>query len=154
MYNWIIHWRLYSEEDSKKLIGFLSKLKEKSLSFLGDRFRGNDQEKIAEFSKKEYHKIIGLFDDEVVAFGYLWENKDYPNIPSLGIIIRDDWQGKGIGQLLMLRLIGLGEKLKVKAIYISVHPDNKVAVHIYKKLGWKITGKREDSPKLEMLREL
>jgi len=153
MLRYVIEWKRYDEGDSEKMLLFLSKLGTNSLKFF-DRYVGTDEEKIVEISKEEYHKIIGLVDDEIIAFGYLWENENYPNVPSLGIVIRDDWQGKGIGQLLMLRLIGLGEKLKVKAIYISVHPDNKVAVHVYKKLGWKITGKREDSPKLEMLRGL
>ena len=149
----MIEWRPYHREDSKKTLLFMSKLGSESLRFF-DRYDGSDKEKLAEISKGTYHKIIGLVNDEIIAFGYLWENDNYPNIPSLGIAVRDDWQGKGIGQQLMLKLIELGKKLQVNGIYLSVHPDNKVAIHIYKKLGWKVIGKRKDSPKLEMLREI
>lgn len=151
MYKAVIGCRPYKKTDEERMLRFLSSLKADSLKFF-DRLKGDNP--IVELSKEEYHKIIGLLDSEIVAFGYLWENKNYPNIPSLGIVIRDDWQGIGIGQWFMSQIIGLGKILKVKAIYLSVHPDNHVAVHIYKKLGWKVIGKRKDSPKLEMLREL
>lgn len=152
MYKWIIEWRSCNKKDSEKMAGFLSKLGVNTIRFF-DRYEG-ETNPIAEISKEEYHKIIGVVNNEIIAFGYLWDNKDYPDVPSLGIVVRDDWQGRGIGQILMLKLIELGKELKVKAIYLSVHPDNRVAIHIYGKLGWKVIGKRKDSPKLEMLREL
>ena len=133
------------------MLVFLSSLKADTLKFF-DRLKGDNP--IVELSKNEYYKIICLVDDEIVGLGYLWENDNYPNIPSLGIVVRDDYQGKGIGQALTYELIELGQSLRIKAIYLSVHPDNHVAVHIYKKLGWKVIGKRKDSPKLEMLRDI
>lgn len=143
-------WRRYRKKDSKKMTEFLSKLGVDTIKFF-DRFEGSNP--ITELSKEEYRKIVGVLNGEIIAFGYLWENDNYPDIPSLGIVIRDDWQGKGVGQHLMLKLIDLGIKLKTKGIYISVHDNNKSAIHIYRKLGWKVIGKRKDSPKLEMIRE-
>jgi len=73
----------------------------------------------------------------------------------LGICVRDDYQGKGVGCELMARLLELVKNEYFQSIYLRVLTRNLRAVHIYEKYGFRKTrimpygdvwrGKRFDS---------
>jgi putative acetyltransferase len=55
--------------------------------------------------------------------------------------VRDDWQGKGVGTLLMQAVIDLADRwLNLRRLELDVYTDNEPAVRLYKKFGFEIEG--------------
>jgi putative acetyltransferase len=71
----------------------------------------------------------------------------HPHIPrrahaaSLGMAVRDDWQGKGIGAALMTAAVDLADRwLNLTRLELNVFIDNEPAVRLYQKFGFEIEG--------------
>ena len=60
---------------------------------------------------------------------------------SIGMAVRDDWQGKGVGTALMGAALDLADNwLNLRRIELSVYVDNSAAVALYKRFGFEIEG--------------
>ena len=88
--------------------------------------------------------FVACIDDEVVGQSGL---HTFPNRPrrrhvgQLGMAVRDDWQGKGVGTALMQAMIDLADNwLNLLRLELEVYTDNEPAVRLYKKFGFKIEG--------------
>jgi L-phenylalanine/L-methionine N-acetyltransferase len=71
----------------------------------------------------------------------------FPNHPrrrhvgQLGMAVRDDWQGQGVGTALMAAAIDLAEKwLNLSRLELEVYVDNEPALRLYKKFGFTLEG--------------
>jgi putative acetyltransferase len=71
----------------------------------------------------------------------------FPNRPrrrhvgQLGMMVRDDWQGKGVGAALMRAALDLADRwLNLSRLELEVYTDNEPAVRLYKKFGFTIEG--------------
>jgi putative acetyltransferase len=63
------------------------------------------------------------------------------HVGSIGMAVRDDWQGKGVGTALMEAALDLADNwLNLTRIELRVYTDNSVAVALYKKFGFEIEG--------------
>lgn len=63
------------------------------------------------------------------------------HVANLGMAVRDDWQGKGIGSALMRAAVDLSEQwLNIERIQLDVYTDNEPAVRLYQKFGFVIEG--------------
>lgn len=51
------------------------------------------------------------------------------------IVIRDDYQGQGVGAELLRRMVLLARRMKVKKIVATFQPDNEVAIRLFRRLG-------------------
>lgn len=59
----------------------------------------------------------------------------------IGMGVRDDWHGNGIGTALMQAAVDLADNwLNLTRLELSVFVDNPAAIHIYKKFGFEIEG--------------
>ncbi|MGE7919101.1 N-acetyltransferase family protein [Viridibacillus sp. NPDC093762] len=76
-----------------------------------------------------------LFEENNQGYGYIDDNT-----PELGIAVCENGRGKGIGTLLMNKIIQLAMAEGYKSISLSVDPDNSDAVHIYNKIGFQEYG--------------
>jgi putative acetyltransferase len=57
--------------------------------------------------------------------------------------VRDDWQAKGVGTVLVQAAIDLAEKwLNISRIELDVFADNDPAIRLYQKFGFKTEGRR------------
>jgi L-phenylalanine/L-methionine N-acetyltransferase len=63
------------------------------------------------------------------------------HVGQLGMVVRDDWQGKGVGTALMQAAVDLADKwLNLERLELDVYTDNEAAVRLYKKFGFVIEG--------------
>ncbi len=71
----------------------------------------------------------------------------FPNRPrrrhvgTIGMAVRDDWQGKGVGTALMQAAVDLADKwLNLTRLELEVYTDNAPAIRLYEKFGFTIEG--------------
>ncbi len=63
----------------------------------------------------------------------------------LGMSVRDDWQGRGIGTALLAAAIDLADNwLNLRRIELTVYTDNAEALALYRKFGFEIEGTLAD----------
>jgi putative acetyltransferase len=93
---------------------------------------------------EDFFSLVACIDDEVVGQLGL---QTYPHRPrrrhagDIGMMVRDDWQGKGIGTALTQAAIDLAEKwLNLERLEIQVYTDNAPAIHLYEKFSFAIEG--------------
>ncbi len=72
----------------------------------------------------------------------------HPNIPrrahvgEIGMAVRDDWQGKGVGTALMQAAVDLADRwLNLRRLELQVYTDNEAGIRLYKKFGFVVEGK-------------
>ncbi|MBK8047005.1 MAG: GNAT family N-acetyltransferase [Anaerolineales bacterium] len=51
------------------------------------------------------------------------------------IVVRDDFQGQGVGQELLRRMVLLAKKMRVKTIVAIFEPDNEGAIRLFRELN-------------------
>jgi putative acetyltransferase len=88
--------------------------------------------------------LVACVDDEVVGSLGLetsptrWRMR---HVGSIGMAVRDDWQGKGVGTTLMEAALDLADNwLNLTRIELRVYVDNSAAVALYKNFGFEIEG--------------
>jgi len=82
-----------------------------------------------------YITVCSLCLNEIVGFAFIkLKNRYYGE---LGIGIRDDFQGMGLGSKLMDNLIKLAQREGLKKIRLTVLTDNHRAIRLYEKFGFK-----------------
>jgi len=60
---------------------------------------------------------------------------------SIGMAVRDDWQGKGVGTALMEAALELADNwLNLTRIELSVYVDNAAGIALYEKFGFEVEG--------------
>lgn len=88
--------------------------------------------------------LLACVDDEVVGQLGLFtftQNPRRRHVGQIGMAVRDDWQGKGVGSALMDAAIDLADNwLNLTRLELEVYPDNEPAVALYKKFGFVIEG--------------
>ena len=59
----------------------------------------------------------------------------------IGMAVRDDWQGQGVGTALLQAAVDLADKwLNLTRLELTVYTDNEPAIRLYKKFGFTIEG--------------
>jgi len=65
------------------------------------------------------------------------------HVGDIGMAVRDDWQGKGVGTALMQAAVDLADRwLNLIRLELDVYTDNEPAIRLYKKFGFTIEGTR------------
>src|ERR687898_477456 len=94
-------------------------------------------------TREDLYHLVACVDEEVV--GHLGlETFTRPrrrHVGEVGMAVRDDWQGKGIGSALMEAALDLADNwLGLTRIELSVYIDNTAGVALYKKFGFEVEG--------------
>jgi len=65
------------------------------------------------------------------------------DLAEVGFLVRDDWQGKGVGWHLMQRLVEVARDLGIKGLTASVMAENHSMLHLFQKLGFRMQSRLE-----------
>ena len=84
--------------------------------------------------------LIGVVQGTAVAYGMLRGWDEGYAIPSLGVAVRRDLVGRGLGRATMLALHEIARREGAHAIRLRVHPDNRRASSLYRSLGYRVAG--------------
>jgi putative acetyltransferase len=103
------------------------------------------RKKIAE-PPEGFYSLVACVDGEVVGQIGLHTSPSRPrrrHAGVIGMVVRDDWQGKGIGTALMQAAVDLADKwLNLARLELDVFTDNEQAIKLYKKFGFQVEGTR------------
>jgi len=93
-----------------------------------------------------FYSLVACVDGEVVGQIGLHTRPNAPrrrHVGEIGMMVRDDWQGKGIGTALMQAAVDLADKwLNLSRLELDVFFDNEPAIKLYKKFGFQVEGTR------------
>ena len=66
------------------------------------------------------------------------------NFAEAAFLIRDEWQGKGVGGFLVRYLVEVARDRGVRGITASVMPENRAMLHLFHKLGCTLESRLEE----------
>jgi len=89
----------------------------------------------ARYQGKDCYVVL-VDGDEILAYGMLRGRDEGYEIPSLGIAVHPDCQGRGFGRMLMQFLHAASARRGETRIRLRVSPDNESAVALYRSLGY------------------
>jgi acetyltransferase len=141
-------------EDEPKVVAFHGKLSEESVYFRYFRAFQLSQrvqhERLTRMCFVDYDRTIALVtewenpetgEEEIVAIGRLTRLPD-PEEAEFAILVRDDFQGRGLGTILLKRLLQFGRDEGIRHVNAYMLGSNKGMIAVCKRLGFKT--KRED----------
>ncbi|EGT0015243.1 GNAT family N-acetyltransferase [Clostridium perfringens] len=99
------------------------------------------KEKIINIENNQYW-YVAEEDGKVLGLGILMNhgNLRKKHVGVITLMVNSDYQNKGIGSLLMDKLINLSESLNIIRLELCVFRDNYKAINLYKKFGFKEEG--------------
>ena len=90
----------------------------------------------------DFYSLVACVDGEVVGnLGLQTTSRPRRHVGSLGLAVRDDWQGKGVGSALMRAALELADGwLELTRLELTVYTDNLPALKLYEKFGFVLEG--------------
>ncbi len=88
--------------------------------------------------------------DQAVAYGMLRGWDEGYATPSLGIAVRNESQGLGLGRIMMQHLHRAALMRGASTVRLRVHPDNTRARRLYEALGYRYRGEERDELVMEV----
>ncbi|MGI8909222.1 MAG: GNAT family N-acetyltransferase [Rubrobacteraceae bacterium] len=90
------------------------------------------------------YQLVACIEEEVVGSLTLHTSptrQRMRHFGSIGMAVRDDWQGRGVGTELMRAALDLAENwLNLTRIELDVYTDNKAGIALYEKFGFEREG--------------
>jgi ribosomal-protein-alanine N-acetyltransferase len=88
-----------------------------------------------------YSTASAIYQEQLIGCGCFWQILEEAHITLLAI--HPDYQGQGLGQLLLYALLEDAVKRKLERATLEVRESNQVALSVYKKFGFRVAGKRK-----------
>lgn len=89
-------------------------------------------------------RLVGCVDGQVVGQVDIHTAPNRPrrqHVGEIGIAVRDDYQGRGLGTVLMQAAMEVADKwLNLLRLELEVYADNAPAVRLYQKFGFVVEG--------------
>src|SRR3954471_9713205 len=86
----------------------------------------------------DLHEAIGALDAETgggAGVARMHRRADDPSIAEAAVTVVDDWQGRGLGGVLLERLTARARELGVKHFEATLFTTNKAMLRLFEKLG-------------------
>lgn len=92
--------------------------------------------------------VVAEVDGRLVGSCEITPRRGYlAHLGSLGISLLDGYREIGIGQEMMLEVERQAKRLGVEVVELEVFEANKRAIHVYERVGYKVTGRVPDAIK-------
>jgi ribosomal protein S18 acetylase RimI-like enzyme len=82
----------------------------------------------------KYYSVV--FNEKIIGLGMLRGWDEGFLVPSIGLLIDKDFQGMGLGKLLLEYLLNEAKKLHCHRVRLTVYVSNQAAVNLYKSVGF------------------
>ena len=135
--------RPVKEMDGPLLSELFSKLSQASviLRFLSP-LHNLPEKLVYQFSHVDYKKDFGLValtdmgdSSSIIGVGrYAYDSES--ERPELAVVVRDDWQGKGLGSILLSRIIEIGRENGFSRFEALIDSQNQIIMNIFQRLGY------------------
>jgi RimJ/RimL family protein N-acetyltransferase len=117
--------RMSPESRYRRFMGHKQKLSERELDF---------------FTRLDHdlHEAIGAIDEatgEGVGVARMHRHEDDPTVAEAAVTVVDDWQGRGLGGLLLDRLTRRARELRVTHFDASLFTSNRAMLALFQRLG-------------------
>jgi ribosomal-protein-alanine N-acetyltransferase len=86
--------------------------------------------------------FVALAGDEVAGYAGMWKILDEGHITNIAVSPR--YRRKGLGSLLLNKLIEIAEENKIKVLMLEVRKSNEAAIGLYVKKGFEQVGLRRN----------
>ena len=140
------HLEVRSSVEPEVLREFLLSLKKKTLYHF-NHFGAINTSNIdtivqKELSRKDKIKFFSSVNGKLVAYSFLtlFEKPSKKHNCILGIVIGDEWQGKGYGKKICTHMIRRAWKDGLNKVWLNVYSDNPIAIALYKSVGFEVEG--------------
>ena len=91
-----------------------------------------------------FYLLVVCAEGEVIACLGIQTHPDRPrrrHAADLGMAVRDDFQGKGVGTALVKAAVDFADNwLNLQRLELSVYVDNESAIRLYKRFGFEVEG--------------
>lgn len=95
----------------------------------------------SELENPNSHYVVAIENEEVLGFAGIIVSLDDSEITN--IVVRKDIRKKGIGTMLLEKLIEMSKDLKKDSISLEVNEKNCAAIKLYESLDFKALGSRK-----------
>jgi len=89
------------------------------------------------------YSLVACVDGEVVGNLGLetFARPRIRHVGRIGMAVRDDWQGRGVGSALLEAALDLADNwLELRRVELTVYTDNEPAISLYRKFGFEVEG--------------
>ena len=126
--------REIKSNDKDQLGVFYSSLSEDSLKWITMMSRDEMEER---FRYPDYFiSLVTIHDERVVGYGEITKDTEKSK-GELNIHIHQDYQGVGLGTAMMIMLVKEAIDQLLRSINLKVAAENRKAVHLFRKFGFK-----------------
>lgn len=94
-------------------------------------------------NQENVFELVACVEGEIVGqvFLQIFTRPRRKHVGQIGMSVRDDYQGQGVGSALMQAAVDMADRwLNVLRLELDVYTDNEPAVRLYKKFGFEIEG--------------
>ena len=133
-------------EDKKGIVEFFASMSTEALEWgnppytdeVVDRWISNLENMIA---------VVAVDDKRIVGYGMIGKGtrERRRGVGDLAMYLHQDFQNAGLGTAMLGLLLNLAEKEGLHRIGLHVIADNKIAVHLYEKFGFRREGVLKES---------
>jgi RimJ/RimL family protein N-acetyltransferase len=143
----IVQIRLFQPEDKERLVEMYESLSSDAVRWALPPYTRERLEEGWFRNLQHITAIIALYGDKIVGHAQIFR---FPHprrrgTADLVTYIHQDFQNVGLGTAMLAKLIELAKKEGLHRIGLNVVADNKRAVRLYQKMGFKIEGVMKDA---------
>ena len=140
-----IELRSYQKQDAQAIVAIINYNILNSTALYDYHSRTQEQQEaiFEEKLKKGFPVIVATIDDKVVGFGYYSEfrfREAYRFTVEHSVYVSNDFYSKGIGKLLMTKLIELAKQQNVHTMIAVIDSENQSSVGFHEQFGFAIVG--------------
>jgi RimJ/RimL family protein N-acetyltransferase len=133
-------------EDKKGIVEFFASMSTEALEWgnppytdeVVDRWISNLENMIA---------LVAVYDKLIVGYGMIGKGarERRRGVGDLAMYLHQDFQNAGLGTAMLSLLLNLAKKEGLHRIGLHVIADNKIAIHLYEKFGFRREGALKES---------